>query len=556
MKIINISESVEKNSVENPDKINIIYQFFIHHNKKRNKELKKVLKFNVENKFINKIYLLNEKIYNSDELGLESDKIEQINIGSRLKFKDVFNYINTNKISGYNVIINADIFLDETINNLKYSNIHSQKQMFALLRYEYNQDDINDSEIFGPRFDSQDTWIFHSNFNPKEDEEKVFNFEFGKPGCDNKFLYLMNILGYQIINDPSFIKTYHFHTSEERDYGNHDYVANPWAVCLPANVPTDRYRPTLGIDIYDVAKHTNNFRELRFEDNYILYNYIRHKLSVNQNFIIPRIAGIENNYAVEVCLCKDAGTFTPEFQSYINSSLQVMKNNAGIKLSNINSIIKYSEMYMDAFNNCELYTGWESHGEVYKYITKSHDYIKEKCGNRKMLWAFGLDVYHYIKTLPWTHSLEGKRILIISSFEDSIKEKIGIRKEIYGIDLFPNCEILTIKPPQTQGSENSEEFDIELNNFCARLDLIKDNYDIALVSCGGYGNLVCNYIYKSGKSAIYIGGVLQMYFGILGGRWLRERPDIIRLYLNKYWTKPKTIERPQNYQNVEASAYW
>jgi len=556
MKIINISDSVEKNLVENPDKINIIYQFFIHHNKRRNKELKKVLKFNVENKFINKIYLLNEKIYNKDELGIESDKIEQINIGSRLKFKNVFNYININKIHGYNVIINADIFLDETINNLKYSNIHLQKQMFALLRYEYNQDDINDSEVFGPRFDSQDTWIFHSNFNPKEDEEKVFNFEFGKPGCDNKFLYLMNILGYQIINDPKFIKTYHFHTSEERDYGNQDYVANPWAVCLPANVATDRFRPTLGIDIYDVAKHTNNFREVRFEDNYILYNYIRHKMSLNQNFIVPRIAGIENNYAVEVCLCKDAGTFTPEFQNYVNSSLQVMKNNAGIKLSNINSIIKYSEMYMEAFNHCELYTGWEPHGEVYKYITKSHDYIKEKCGNRKILWAFGLDIYHYIKTQPWTHSLEGKRVLIISSFEDSIKEKIPIRSEIYGIDLFPNCEILTIKPPQTQGSENSEEFDIELNNFCSRLDLIRDNYDIALVSCGGYGNLVCNYIYKSGKSAIYVGGVLQMYFGILGGRWLRERPDIIRLYLNKHWTKPKNSEKPQNYQNVEGSAYW
>ena len=90
--------------------------------------------------------------------------------------------------------------------------------MFALLRYEYNQDDINKSLIFGPRFDSQDTWIFHSNFIPKKDEEKVFNFEFGKPGCDNKFIYLLNILGYEVLNDPGLIKTYHVHTTELRDY--------------------------------------------------------------------------------------------------------------------------------------------------------------------------------------------------------------------------------------------------------------------------------------------------------------------------------------------------
>ena len=105
------------------------------------------------------------------------------------------------------------------------------------------------------------------------------------------------------------------------------------------------------------------------------------------------------------------------------------------------------------------------------------------------------------------------------------------------MDLFPNCEIITIKPPQTQGNEPSEEFNIEFEKFTIELDKIKDEYDIALVSCGGYGSLVCAHIYKSGKSAIYVGGVLQMYWGILGNRWFKDRPDIIRLFLNKYWTK-------------------
>ena len=130
------------------------------------------------------------------------------------------------------------------------------------------------------------------------------------------------------------------------------------------------------------------------------------------------------------------------------------------------------------------------------------------------------------------------------------------RAKIYGIDLFPDCTITTIKPPQTQAAEPSREFDVELAEFCERLDAIKGTYDVALVACGGYGNLVCNHIYTTGHSAIYVGGVLQMYFGILGERWLRERPDIVTLYLNEFWRRPSDAEKPRNFQAVEGSCYW
>jgi len=56
------------------DKIYLIYQFFVHPDKKRNIELRKCLRFNVENPYIDKIFLLNEKIYVKVALGIESDK--------------------------------------------------------------------------------------------------------------------------------------------------------------------------------------------------------------------------------------------------------------------------------------------------------------------------------------------------------------------------------------------------------------------------------------------------------------------------------------------------
>ena len=131
--------------------------------------------------------------------------------------------------------------------------------------------------------------------------------------------------------------------------------------------------------------------------------------------------------------------------------------------------------------------------------------------------------------------MRGKRVLIISSFVDSYKKKVdaGVLDKIYGIDLFPECKLLFLKPPQTQGSNPSEEFDVELERFAKQIEGIKDQFDVALCSCGGYGNLVCGKIFEMGKSAIYVGGVLQMYFGVLGQRWLRERPDIVRLFMNE-----------------------
>ena len=46
------------------------------------------------------------------------------------------------------------------------------------------------------------------------------------------------------------------------------------------------------------------------------------------------------------------------------------------------------------------------------------------------------------------------------------------------------------------------------------------DFDIALVSCGGFGMLVSDFIFTTlNKSAIYVGGSLQLYFGIIGNRW-------------------------------------
>jgi len=545
----------------------------------RNTEIKHCLYRNYSNPHITKIHLLNERIYTDSELcdgkvdgQTGKSKILQTNIGKRLSFKDVFKYIRENQIAGYCVLTNADIFFDASIRKTLYSSISNKDQIFALLRYEYRgETDLLKCPIFGPRFDSQDTWIIHYSKNTggvtsriRKNHEKAFDFEFGRPGCDNKLAYLANVLGYELINDPRFIRTYHYHSNQSRNYTRNDVLGQPYTVICPAGFNPYTIEPSLGVDIKTVIGTTNGFKTIKFNDNDLLYNYISGKLEKREKFIIPRISGHENNFAFfgKIIQHNASTTVEPvipsEIHNYFQNTIPIMKRNAGIRLSSIDSIVKYSNMYLRAFENCDIYGGWEGWGHYMPHISHSHNFITTSFPTKRIFWVFAMDIYHYIYSRPFTTALRGRRILIISPFENSIRTKLSLRNRIYdGVDLFPDCSFLFIKPPLTNGDNPCDEFDVELERFYVRLNEVKGKYDVALLSCGGYANPVANYIYENhGSSAIYVGGVLQMYFGIYGGRWLKERAEVLKLFINGDWTRPGQDEKPANFVAIEGGCYW
>lgn len=527
-------------SDEYKDVVNVIYQFFIHSNQQRQKENEYCLQQLVKNELIDHIHILTEREYSDKELSVTSPKIIQKVIGKRLSYKDFFNYVDT--ISGYCILMNSDIFFDSSLKNLFYSGIAKEKSAFAQLRFEFNgKDELSKAKIFGPRYDSQDVWIIHSNYNVPKQYRKAFEFNLGKPGCDNKIIYLLRILGYIVYNDPNFIKCYHYHTSQVRDYNNKDLINQPYVYIFPNG--------------YYSSINTNT-RMFDFSDNEKLFNYIQRKFENGENFIIPRISSVENNYAVYGRLYRDKELSFEEINSYYLDTKHIMKNNAGIKLSNMKSVVKYSDMYLSAFDKCEVYGDWEPHGAYYQCIRQSHEWMSTTYLRKAPVWSYNFDVFHFIFSNPWTRALKGKRILLITPFIESIKDKLDKRELIYGIDLFPECTFTFLKPPQTHAGNESREFDVELEDFFTKLEEVKNDFDIALVSAGGYGNPIISKIYDLGKSAIYGGGTLQMFFGVLGQRWLVERPDVLKLFMNSNWSRPRTTEKPKDCKNIENGCYW
>jgi hypothetical protein len=150
--------------------------------------------------------------------------------------------------------------------------------------------------------------------------------------------------------------------------------------------------------------------------------------------------------------------------------------------------------------------------------------------------------------------LKNSKLLFISSFADSIsvnKYKLNeIHNRLYDFNV---SNITEIKAPLTLASEPDSSWLKEQGDLMRKINQI--DFDIAFVSCGGYGHSVCYDIYSNGKSAIYIGGILQLFFGILGNRWTSDN-SFNSKFVNDYWTKPQENEIPKNSFLVENSCYW
>eukprot|EP00977_Amphora_coffeiformis_P027202 scaffold34595_cov160-Amphora_coffeaeformis.AAC.12 len=170
------------------------------------------------------------------------------------------------------------------------------------------------------------------------------------------------------------------------------------------------------------------------------------------------------------------------------------------------------------------------------------------CLAAKMLAREGL--------IPWTAQLHSKTVLIIHPFVDSMKSNLPRLDQIwkearnFGIDpdqCFPrSTKLKFIRPPMHHHSENKTD-----PRRPPWMDVLADlknqiqaagHFDFALLGCGGFGMPLVHYIASlpHKPSAMYIGGALQLFFGILGGRWTTPegKSTLNPYHNNNAWTWP------------------
>lgn len=164
----------------------------------------------------------------------------------------------------------------------------------------------------------------------------------------------------------------------------------------------------------------------------------------------------------------------------------------------------------------------------------------------------------------WTKSLKGKKVLVVSPFEETVKIQYKKRELLFpGKEILPEFELKTYQSLMTVGDLKDDRFETWFDALeFMKKEILNIDFDIALLGCGAYGFPLAAEIKKAGKQAVHMGGILQILFGIMGKRWdgtrnggkVNIRKDIAKYY-NENWTYPLE-EKPKEASKVEYGPYW
>lgn len=215
-------------------------QYYVPKQKERYQEIIQTLELNIANPLIDKIVLFIEDSKQHEHLEQKYSspaikaKIICVPIDKRLAYSDFLKYVASTEVPPNTIVAlaNSDIYFDNSLLNLW--KISLDDRCLALLRYEHSPEGTAHARIFGPRADSQDTWILNSNSIKSRAATKwtdetytQFNYLLGTPGCDNSFTTDMVKERFVVVNPAGSIKSYHIHSSKIRSYTSKDLVYRP-----------------------------------------------------------------------------------------------------------------------------------------------------------------------------------------------------------------------------------------------------------------------------------------------------------------------------------------
>jgi len=216
-----------------PQETWLITQYFQHADPIRAKEIRECLVKNCACPYLDRIVLLNEKDISVKGIP-GSEKITQVIIKRRLTYANFLQFVHDQVPANvFTILCNADIYMGASLCDLWKMDLTDR--MLGLLRW----DDSADGEepvLFGPRADSQDTWIFLSDsIRNRSLSYASFDFPLGQPGCDNAFAGHM-LRNHFVLSNPALtFQTFHLHNTNIRNYTMKDMIRSDLYINL---VPT------------------------------------------------------------------------------------------------------------------------------------------------------------------------------------------------------------------------------------------------------------------------------------------------------------------------------
>ena len=182
----------------------------------------------------------------------------------------------------------------------------------------------------------------------------------------------------------------------------------------------------------------------------------------------------------------------------------------------------------------------------------------------------GLDkIWGELKDPPWTSYLKGKKVLVITTHCETIKQQWEKIDKVWGDnkDLIAPFELAGVIRSRYHYALDSRQYP-DCFTWGESVEYIKKemekyDFDVLLSGATTSSPLYVEHAKNLGKVGIQTGGTLQLFFGILGYRWSPEAQNgyqpWAKMY-NEHWTYPLKIDEPENknqFSHLETNyAYW
>lgn len=240
-------------------------------------------------------------------------------------------------------------------------------------------------------------------------------------------------------------------------------------------------------------------------------------------------------------------------REYSDFIIYHIKNDAGICWNDMSELDDYAKFIIENIDLANIITYWRNYPPKIVF----NRFYKKGVFHINVEDLYPYPFWHKRNLPSWQMLLKGKKVLIVTSFSETVNKQYKNRSNIWkdADIILPEFDMVTFQSICTNGGKSDERFSSWKESVLyMRNEILKKDFDIALISCGGYGMPLALELKKEGKNVIQWGGCYQLWFGIKGARW--ETESCIKDYFNEYWTYPSMAETPPNASRVNNSCYW
>lgn len=275
--------------------------------------------------------------------------------------------------------------------------------------------------------------------------------------------------------------------------------------------------------------------------------------------LVGRLGGTEGRFIGEILKLQRYEKFglpinlTSRMNFRFKKRAREVSLNAGFDCKDLTQAEKFVKLYLECLENTDALGSW---GTAFSWVeTRAFTPINSPIVIPIGATAPWVDAYFPQECpTPWSTELNGKKVLVIAGFANSIKLQHLKISKVFDEQFYPNFELSTIKAPLSAGRKSISESHWFSNLTLMEKQMEEIDFDVALISAGAYSYPLAMKAKKLGKIGIHCGGGLQLFFGIMGKRW--EKDSNVLLRYNENWIRPLKSETPERASQIESACYW